>query len=93
MCRATAHTALTVRWGSWDVSQPQWLAFTLTAKRLALTLTLTLTRTLTLTLTGPIAAWDVSHVTDMSQLFDKDVVPAASEFNGNISKWDVSRKP
>ena len=34
---------------------------------------------------GPIGDWDVSGVTDMSELF-RD----ASSFNGDISKWDVS---
>ena len=34
---------------------------------------------------GPIGEWDVSHVTDMSDLF-RD----AALFNSDISKWDVS---
>ena len=35
---------------------------------------------------GPIADWDVSSVTDMSNLFH-----GAQWFNGDLSKWDVSR--
>ena len=35
---------------------------------------------------GPIGEWDVSSVTDMSNLFLD-----AKKFNGDISKWDVSR--
>ena len=38
-----------------------------------------------LTLYGPISAWDVSDVTNMSNLFQ-----SASSFNGDISSWDVS---
>ena len=34
---------------------------------------------------GPIGEWDVSHVTDMSKLFE-----GAASFNSDISKWDVS---
>ena len=34
---------------------------------------------------GPISTWDVSNVTNMSQLFF-----AASNFNDDISQWDVS---
>ena len=34
---------------------------------------------------GSIGEWDVSSVTDMSEMFD-DV----KSFNGDISKWDVS---
>ena len=33
---------------------------------------------------GDISKWDVSHVTNMSEMF------AGSEFNGDISKWNVS---
>ena len=35
---------------------------------------------------GPIGDWDVSRVTDMSELFS-----GANLFNADISKWDVSR--
>merc|ERR1712176_453670 len=35
---------------------------------------------------GPIGEWDVSRVTDMSEMFSNQLV-----FNGDISKWDVSR--
>ena len=35
---------------------------------------------------GAIGDWDVSRVTDMSELFS-----GANLFNGDISKWDVSR--
>ena len=35
---------------------------------------------------GPIGDWDVSRVTDMSELFS-----GAHLFNGDISKWDVSK--
>jgi len=38
-----------------------------------------------LALYGPISAWDVSDVTNMSSLFYE-----ASNFNGDISAWDVS---
>jgi len=38
-----------------------------------------------LALYGPISAWDVSDVTNMSSLFS-----AASNFNGDIAAWDVS---
>ena len=38
-----------------------------------------------LTLYGPISSWDVSSVTNMSNLFQ-----SASSFNGDISSWDVS---
>ena len=34
---------------------------------------------------GPIVNWDVSSITDMTQLFTD-----AEKFNGDISKWDVS---
>jgi len=34
---------------------------------------------------GPIRAWDLSYVTDMSHIFSY-----ASAFNGDLSKWDVS---
>ena len=34
--------------------------------------------------TGDIGGWDVSNVTDMSQMF------MYSGFNGDISSWDVS---
>jgi surface protein len=34
---------------------------------------------------GPIASWDVSQVTDMSDLFKRAVL-----FTGDLSKWDVS---
>ena len=37
-------------------------------------------------LQGAIGDWDVSAVTDMSELFS-----GANMFNGDISKWDVSR--
>ena len=42
---------------------------------------------------GPIGSWDVSAVTDMGLLFDEadDPVPGADNFNGDLSKWDVSR--
>ena len=33
---------------------------------------------------GDVSRWDVSHVTNMSNLF------CGSDFNGDISKWDVS---
>lgn len=36
------------------------------------------------TFNGDISEWDVSHVTDMSDMFN------GSDFNGDISKWDVS---
>ena len=36
-------------------------------------------------LLGPIAEWDVSSVSDMSNLFAD-----ANYFNGELSKWDVS---
>jgi len=36
------------------------------------------------TFNGDISEWDVSHVTDMSDMFNGSV------FNGDISKWDVS---
>merc|ERR1719182_612028 len=39
---------------------------------------------------GPIGSWDVSAVTDMSEVFSKIAVPGADKFNGDISKWDVS---
>ena len=35
---------------------------------------------------GPIAGWDVSRITDMSQLFSY-----LNNFNVDISSWDVSR--
>ena len=35
---------------------------------------------------GPIAGWDVSRITDMSQLFSY-----LNNFNADISSWDVSR--
>ena len=35
---------------------------------------------------GPIAQWDVSNVTDMSNMFEQ-----ARSFNGDLSKWDVSK--
>ena len=35
---------------------------------------------------GPIGDWDVSTLTDMSDLFS-----GADKFNADISKWDVSR--
>ena len=35
---------------------------------------------------GPIGEWDVSRITDMSDIFG-----GADQFNGDISKWDVSR--
>ena len=40
---------------------------------------------------GRIGSWDVSDVTDMSQLFNHDEVPGANKFIGDISKWDVCR--
>merc|ERR1719174_1190670 len=43
---------------------------------------------------GPIGSWDVSGVTDMSYLFidaNNDPLIGADKFNGDISKWDVSR--
>merc|ERR1719201_1536112 len=40
----------------------------------------------------PIGSWDVSAVTDMSGLFvDKFLNTTATKFNGDLSKWDVSR--
>ena len=36
------------------------------------------------TFNGDISEWDVSHVTDMSDMFN------GSDFNGDISQWDVS---
>merc|ERR1719331_1530998 len=39
---------------------------------------------------GPIGSWDVSAVTDMSQLFNRKLVPGANKFTGDISNWDVS---
>ena len=36
------------------------------------------------TFNGDISEWDVSHVTDMSDMFN------GSDFNGDISRWDVS---
>ena len=38
-----------------------------------------------------IGLWDVSAVDDMTALFNNDVVPGVNKFNGDISKWDVSR--
>ena len=35
---------------------------------------------------GPIGEWDISSVTDMSDMFS-----GATFFNGDISQWDVSR--
>ena len=40
---------------------------------------------------GPIGSWDVSVLTDMSQMFNQDAVPGANKFAGDISDWDVSR--
>ena len=40
---------------------------------------------------GPIGSWDVSEVTDMSQLFNKHFAPGADMFTGEISGWDVSK--
>ena len=45
---------------------------------------------------APIWAWDVTAVTDMSQVFAGDskqdyYVNGAERFNGDISEWDVSR--
>ena len=40
---------------------------------------------------GPIGFWDVSGVTDMKEAFDSSIVSGADKFNGDISKWDVSR--
>merc|ERR1712032_159391 len=43
---------------------------------------------------GPIGEWDVSRVSDMSNMFeceDSMVHTAAKSFNGGIWKWDVSR--
>jgi surface protein len=37
------------------------------------------------TFAGDISRWDVSHITNMKQMFYK------SSFNGDISKWDVSK--
>jgi len=37
----------------------------------------------------PIGAWDVSQITDFSQLFDVDRNPAAASFNEDISGWNV----
>jgi len=34
---------------------------------------------------GPIASWDTSEITDMSELFNN-----RPGFNGDISRWDVS---
>ena len=39
---------------------------------------------------GPLGSWDVSAVTDMSELFDHNVVPGGNKFTGDISEWDVS---
>ena len=39
---------------------------------------------------GPIGSWDVSAVTDMSQLFNHDFVSGTNKFTGDISNWDVS---
>jgi len=36
---------------------------------------------------GPIASWDVSEVTDLSNLFEAQ---AGSGFNEDLSRWDVS---
>ena len=33
-----------------------------------------------------LSKWDVSHVTDMEQMFDR-----AKSFNQDLSRWDVSR--
>ena len=33
---------------------------------------------------------DTSEITDMHDLFRKDMIPDNSEFDGDISKWDVS---
>merc|ERR1719201_1223285 len=43
---------------------------------------------------GPIGSWDVSSVTDVSKLFlnlDDSPFPGANKFNGDISKWDMSK--
>ena len=43
---------------------------------------------------GPIGSWDVSAVPDMRELFvnaNWNRVPKADKFNGDLSKWDVSR--
>merc|ERR1712032_124897 len=40
---------------------------------------------------GQIGLWNMSAVADMRQLFNPDLVPGADKFNGDISKWDVSR--
>ena len=34
---------------------------------------------------GPIASWDVSEVTDLSELFEEK-----EDFNEDLSRWDVS---
>ena len=40
---------------------------------------------------GPIKSWDVSQVTDMTELFVEQVgVNAAAAFEGDLSLWDVS---
>lgn len=40
---------------------------------------------------GAIGSWEFSLVTDLSLLFHSRVIPATKSFNGDISKWDVSR--
>merc|ERR1719362_2811855 len=39
---------------------------------------------------GPIAAWDTSHITDMSLLFYDYYRRKFKTFNGNISNWNVT---
>ena len=38
---------------------------------------------------GSIGSWDVSAVTDMTGLFDKDAIPATQSFNGDISNLSL----
>ena len=39
---------------------------------------------------GPIASWDTSGVTDMEELFSEGWTSGESDFNEDISRWDVS---
>lgn len=41
-------------------------------------------------LTVPINDWDVSLVSDFSELFSADRNPATVDFNEDLDRWDVS---